>query len=286
MKYSEQWDRSIRLALDEDIGNGDVTTQAAVPPETFCEATLVSKEDGILCGLSIFTRTFQLIDERIRVVLRVNEGEKVEKGTILADVSGPAQGILTGERVALNFLQHLSGIATRTRQAVEAAASASVRVTDTRKTTPGLRSMEKYAVRVGGGVNHRFNLADGILIKDNHIRAAGSIEEAIRRARAAAPHTLKIEIEVESEDQIDEAVRCGADIIMLDNMSISDMKKAVQRINGHALVEASGNMGEKDLSEIAKTGVDLISIGALTHSVQAMDISLRFKPIRTAESAT
>lgn len=194
----------------------------------------------------------------------------------MAQVSGPARSILRAERVSLNFLQHISGIATKTKIACEAISGTKAVISDTRKTTPGLRSLEKYAVRVGGGTNHRFNLADGILIKDNHIKAAGGISNAVRMARKLATHMLKIEVEVETFDQIREALDCGADIIMLDNMSIHNMKKAVSMINGRAIVEASGNMGEKDLLEVAKTGVDIISIGALTHSVTALDITLKF----------
>ena len=194
-------------------------------------------------------------------------------------IDGPARSILTGERVALNFLQRLSAIATKTAQAVEQTAGTQAQIVDTRKTTPGLRVLEKYAVRVGGGANHRFNLSDGVLIKDNHIQAAGSITRAVSAARANAPHTLKIEVEVESQDMIAEALSAGADIIMLDNMSQAEIEAAVSQINGQALIEISGNMGERDLASLAKTGIDLISIGALTHTVKAMDISLRFDPL-------
>jgi nicotinate-nucleotide pyrophosphorylase (carboxylating) len=247
-----------------------------VPEGNVSKANLLAKEAGVICGLNEFSRAFTLLDSRVVVTTLVKEGAEVEKGTVVATVDGPSQSILTGERVALNLLQHLCGIATRTRAAVKAISGTKARITDTRKTTPLLRALEKYAVRVGGGTNHRFNLCDGVLIKDNHIRAAGGITAAVKAARAVAPHTLKIEVETESFEQIEEALKAGADIIMLDNMTIPDMKRAVALIGGRAVVEASGNMGDKDLQEVAQTGVDLISIGALTHSVRAMDISLRF----------
>jgi nicotinate-nucleotide pyrophosphorylase (carboxylating) len=204
------------------------------------------------------------------------EGQKILKGDRLARIEGPARSILTGERVALNFLQRLSAIATKTDWAVHQVEGTGVSITDTRKTTPGLRVLEKYAVRTGGGSNHRFNLADGVLIKDNHIQAAGGITAAVSLARRLAPHTLKIEVEAEDLSMVDEALACGADIIMLDNMDQPAIETAVARIAGRALIEISGNMGERDLAALARTGVDLISIGALTHTVKALDISLRF----------
>jgi nicotinate-nucleotide pyrophosphorylase (carboxylating) len=276
MQYRYKLDEIINTALNEDIGSGDITTLATVDEAKRTEGFFVAKEDGVVCGLPVVSRVFELIDPEIRLEAYFDDGDTVEKGDCIAKVSGPAQGILTGERVALNFLQRLSGIATRTREAVSQVAGTKCAVTDTRKTVPGLRWLDKYAVRTGGGVNHRFNLADGILIKDNHISAAGSISQAIAKTRSVASHMLKIEVEVENFGQIEEALSCGADVIMLDNMSIEDMTKAVEIINGRAIVEASGNMGERGLSEVARTGVDLISVGALTHSVSAMDISLKF----------
>jgi nicotinate-nucleotide pyrophosphorylase (carboxylating) len=270
-------DELIKRALAEDIGTGDVTTLATIAPDKRIEGTLTAKERGVVCGLPIAQRVFSRIDPAIAFSPFVDDGDPVEAGTILAEVSGPAQGILTGERVSLNFLQHLSGIATRTRACVEAVRGTGALITDTRKTTPGLRVVEKYAVACGGGSNHRFNLADGVLIKDNHIRAAGGISQAIASARRTAAHTLKIEVEVENEAMIEEALDSKADIIMLDNMSLAEMAKAVRLIDGRALVEASGNMGDRDLAAVARTGVNLISIGALTHSVRALDISLRFR---------
>ena len=278
-----EWDDVIQRALSEDIGQGDVTTRAAIPAEATSSGVFLAKESGVVCGLPVLARVFALIDERIEVRARMADGDPVQPGIVIAAISGPAQGILTGERVALNFIRHLSGIATRTQQAVQAVQGTRARITDTRKTTPGLRSLEKYAVRMGGGVNHRFNLADGILIKDNHIRAAGGIREAVDRARLLAPHMLKIEVETETGGQVEEALQAGVDIIMLDNMSLAEMAAAVRFIGGRAIVEASGNMGDQDLKAVAATGVDLISIGALTHSVRALDISLRFSAEPPAE---
>lgn len=272
-------DEIIRIALEEDIGSGDITTLATIDEEKQTEGVFFAKEDGVICGLSVVKRVFEMIDEEIKLELFIREGEYVKKGSRFAKVSGRARNILTGERVALNFLQRMSGIATQTRKAAEFIQGTKAVICDTRKTTPGLRILEKYAVRIGGGANHRFNLADGVLIKDNHIRAAGGIGPAITKSRGSVSHMLKIEVEVESFDQIEEALLFGADIIMLDNMNADDMKKAVDMINGRAIVEASGNMGDRDLLEVARTGVDLISVGALTHSVRSMDISLKFSPI-------
>ena len=217
-----------------------------------------------------------MLDDSVVLTRRVQEGDSFRRGDVLAEVRGNAVSLLSGERVGLNLLQHLSGIATRTREAVDAVSGTSAHIVDTRKTTPGMRVLEKYAVRVGGGSNHRFNLADGVLIKDNHIVAAGSITNAIAAAKRSAPHTLKIEVETETMEQVDEALAAGADIIMLDNMNNETMRAAVERIAGRAMTEASGNMGERDLRAVAETGVDLISIGAITHSVRALDISLKF----------
>jgi len=271
-------DDLIRRSLDEDIGTGDITTLSTVSEDKQIAGSFIAKEEGIICGLPLLIRLFELLDLSVHLECAVKEGDPVIKGDVIARITGPARSILTGERVALNFLQRLSGIATRTNAAVKQISGTKAVIVDTRKTTPGLRIIEKYAVRTGGGSNHRFNLADGILIKDNHISAAGGISQAISRARRMATHMLKIEVEVENFIQIEEALRSGADIIMLDNMSIEDMTKAVTIIGGKALVEASGNMGDKDLLTVAQTGVDLISVGALTHTIRAMDISLRFSP--------
>ncbi|HAL74551.1 MAG TPA: carboxylating nicotinate-nucleotide diphosphorylase [Clostridiales bacterium] len=273
-------DPLIRSALAEDIGTGDITTDSVIPPSTQISGRLIAKENGCICGLPVFCRVYALLDPAVSIELVANEGSTVIKGDIIARISGPARAILTGERVALNYLQRLSGIASKTAWAVDQVAGTRARITDTRKTTPGLRVLEKYAVRVGGGSNHRFNLSDGILIKDNHIQAAGSITAAVTAARARAPHTLKIEVEVEDSAMIAEALACRADIIMLDNMGQAAIEAAVSQIDGRALIEISGNMGDRDLKALAATGIDLISIGALTHTVKAMDISLRFEPLQ------
>ncbi len=266
----------IRSALAEDLGTGDITTISCIPEGHLSRGFFRAKESGIICGIPILIRVFSLLDERIKVLPLCADGDRVEKGANIATIEGPSRSILSGERLALNLLQRLSGIATRTAEAVAAVSGTKARITDTRKTTPGLRVLEKYAVKTGGGSNHRFNLSDGVLIKDNHIVAAGGITAAIEAVRRNVPHTLKIEVETESMEEIEEALSAGADIIMLDNMTTSQMSDAVSFIAGRALVEASGNMGDKDLAEVASTGVDLISIGALTHTVKAMDISLKF----------
>lgn len=270
-------DEIIMNALKEDIGWGDITASSTVPADKTIRGKFIAKEDTVVCGLEVAARVFTLIDTDIKMELLAQDGAAVSKGGVIATVSGNARAILEGERVALNLLQRMSGIAGRTRRCVEQVADTRAMITDTRKTTPGLRVLEKYAVRVGGGRNHRFCLSDGVLIKDNHIKAAGGIAQAVEAARAAIPHTLKIEVEVEDFNMISEALTCGADIIMLDNMTAQDMAKAVAIINGRALVEASGNMGDRDLREVAATGVDIISIGALTHTIKAADISLRFE---------
>ena len=270
-------DKLIMNALSEDVGTGDITTESTIPETARAHGLYKAKESGVLCGIGVAARVFELIDREIKFTPLKRDGDRIEKGEIIAEVRGKATNVLTGERVGLNLMQRMSGIATRTAEAVAQVEGTGAKICDTRKTTPGLRVVEKYAVKVGGGTNHRFNLADGILIKDNHIVAAGSITNAVRAARANAPHTLKIEVEVETFDELNEALDAGADIIMLDNMSCEDMKKAVGIVNGRAVTEASGNMGDRNLKEVADCGVDLISIGALTHSVRSLDISLKFR---------
>lgn len=270
-------DKLIMNALSEDVGTGDITTESTIPETARAHGLYKAKESGVLCGIGVAARVFELIDRDIEFTPLKRDGDRIEKGEIIAEVRGKATNVLTGERVGLNLMQRMSGIATRTAEAVAQVEGTGAKICDTRKTTPGLRVVEKYAVKVGGGTNHRFNLADGILIKDNHIVAAGSITNAVRAARANAPHTLKIEVEVETFDELNEAIDVGADIIMLDNMSCEDMKKAVGIVNGRAVTEASGNMGDRNLKEVADCGVDLISIGALTHSVRSLDISLKFR---------
>lgn len=272
-----QVEQIITLALNEDIGTGDITTLSTIPADKTALGRFVAKEDMILCGIDLAAHIFARVDPSIELKANFKDGDAVKKGDVIAVVSGNAQNVLTGERTALNFMQRLTGIATRTHASVAEVAGTNAKITDTRKTTPGLRVLEKYAVRVGGGTNHRFNLADGVLIKDNHIAVSGGIQNAVKNARAVIPHTLKIEVEVETKEQLAEALDAGADIIMLDNMSNDLMRECVGIVAGRALVEASGNMGEKSLREVAETGVDIISIGALTHTVKAADISLKFQ---------
>lgn len=269
--------RSIEAWLEEDIGNGDVTTTTTIPADHRSTAVIHVKEDGIVAGLPIAREVFRIVDDRLEFRERAEEGSRVGKGTVLAEVSGRSRSILLGERLALNLLQRLSGIATRTRQYAEIVRDLPVRLVDTRKTTPGHRMLEKYAVRVGGGHNHRFGLYDAVMIKDNHIKGAGGIGAAVERARRAIPHTMKIEVEVESEHQLEEALQAGADIIMLDNMSPERMRQAVAQIRQaapHVGIEASGSVTLDTLRTVAETGVDVISVGRLTYSVQSLDISL------------
>lgn len=270
-------DSFITSALREDIGTGDITTLSCVLENARSKGRYVAKEDGIICGSFVPQRVFDLMGGDVTVTLLVHDGETVKSGDVVATVEGNSRQILSGERVTLNIFQHLSGIATSTSVAVRQISGTNAKIVDTRKTTPGMRELEKYAVRTGGGANHRFGLSDGVLIKDNHIKAAGGIAEAVKSARERAPHTLKIEVETESIDEVRQALAAGADIIMLDNMDTAQMREAVLFIEGRALTEASGNMGERDLLEVAETGVDFISIGALTHSVRALDISLKFE---------
>ncbi len=269
-------DKLILDALSEDLGTGDITTESCIPETAVSTGFFRAKMNGVFCGMAVLERVFRLVDEKITVTPLVQDGDEVKKGDDIAKITGPSRSVLYGERVALNLVQHMSGIATATRKAVNAVEGTGAVIVDTRKMTPGLRVLEKYAVKAGGGRNHRFNLADGILIKDNHIVAAGGITQAIEAVRRNAPHTLKIEIETETADQVRQALDARADIIMLDNMSVEDMRACVKLIDHRAITEASGNMGERDLREVAETGVDIISIGALTHSVAALDISLKF----------
>ncbi len=275
--YNTQIDKIIELALEEDIGSGDITTLSTIPEKTTATGKFIAKQDTVICGIDIAKKVFHKIDPEVVFESYFADGDMVKTGDVIASVSGNARSMLVAERTALNIMQRLSGVAMRTHECVEMVAGTKAKIADTRKTTPGMRALEKYAVRVGGGTNHRFNLADGVLIKDNHIAAAGSITKAVKNARAVIPHTLKIEVEVETFEQLDEALMAGADIIMLDNMSNEDMAKCVKITHGRALLEASGNMDRRDLFEVAKTGVDIISIGALTHTIKASDISLKFK---------
>jgi nicotinate-nucleotide pyrophosphorylase (carboxylating) len=267
-------DRIIENALAEDIHTGDITTLAVVPERREARARLTAKEPMVLAGLEAAARVFHLLDPRILVTPRFADGDPLENGAVIAEILGDAASLLQGERVALNILQRMCGVATLTARYVAAVKGTKARVVDTRKTTPGLRILEKYAVRVGGGINHRTGLYDGVLIKENHIVAAGGITSAIARARAYIPHTMRIEVETETLAEVAEALTAGADIIMLDNMDTAVMREAVAMIAGRALVEASGGVNLETVREIAETGVDIISVGALTHSARAMDISM------------
>lgn len=266
----------IKRSFAEDIGTGDITTISTIPKGTQISGKFIAKESGILCGVEVAKAVFNYSDENIKLNFKFKDGDLVKKKDIIATIKGDAISVLTAERLALNMMQRMSGIATNTSEAVKEIKGTNAKIVDTRKTIPGLRVFEKYAVKVGGGSNHRFNLADGVLIKDNHIKAAGSITNAVRAAKKNVPHTLKIEVEVESIKQLQEAIGAGADIVMLDNMDNKTMTEAVKIADKKVILEASGNMGEKNLKDVAATGVDLISIGALTHSVKALDISLKF----------
>ena len=270
-----QADQLIRMALAEDITSEDVSTNAVMPCATKGSVDLIAKEDGIIAGMDVYARVFQLLDEKTEVDMKCKDGDKVTSGQLLAVVTGDIRVLLSGERVALNYLQRMSGIATYTSQVAALLEGSKVTLLDTRKTTPNCRVFEKYAVRVGGGCNHRYNLSDGVLLKDNHIGAAGSVTKAIQMAKAYAPFVRKIEIEVETLDQVKEAVEAGADIIMLDNMTPEVMKQAVELINGRAQTECSGNITKENIQKILETGVDFVSSGALTHSAPILDISMK-----------
>lgn len=268
-------DDALIRALKEDVTSEDITTAAVMPAAKRGRIELICKEDGILCGIHVFKRVFELIDPTFSLNCSYEDGEPIRKGDVIAELEGDIRSLLTGERTALNYLQRMSGIATMTHAAVQQLDGYRARLLDTRKTTPGMRLFEKYAVKIGGGTNHRYNLSDGILLKDNHIDAAGGVKEAIEMARAYAPFVRKIEVEVESLEMLDEAIAAGADIIMLDNMSLEKMKEAVQRTKGRAELECSGNVTPERLQAIAETGVDYISCGALTHSAKILDFSLK-----------
>lgn len=277
MKIPDSVREIIQIALEEDIGNGDITTSLLIPEDHESRALIIAKGNFVVAGIPFVKEVFAILDEGIRFDVFINDGLKVTKGDMIAEVYGKTRTLLSGERVSLNILQRLSGIATLTSMFVERVSGLGAKIVDTRKTTPGLRFMEKYSVRIGGGSNHRFGLFDGILIKDNHIEAVGNITEALRLAREGH-HLTKIEVEVENLNDLKEAVEAGADIVMLDNMSIEDMKEAVKIVRGskrNIIIEASGNITLNNVREVAETGVDLISIGALTHSATAADISMK-----------
>ncbi|PHU40278.1 MULTISPECIES: carboxylating nicotinate-nucleotide diphosphorylase [Pseudobutyrivibrio] len=268
-------DELIRMALKEDISSEDVSTNSVMPSDQAGEVDLICKEDGIICGMDVYERVFKILDENTIVEKYVNDGDAVKKGELMAKVKGDIRVLLSGERVALNYLQRMSGIATYTNQVASLLKGSKTVLLDTRKTTPNMRIFEKYAVKCGGGQNHRYNLSDGILLKDNHIGAAGSITKAIEMAKAYAPFVRKIEIETETLEQVKEAVEAGADIIMLDNMDVDTMKKAVEIIDGRAQTECSGNVTKENIKNIIDSGVDYVSSGALTHSAPILDISMK-----------
>jgi len=267
-------DKIIEQALLEDIGTGDITTESIIPSNLKAKGIIKTSEEGVIAGLDIACLVFQKLDSEIIFQEKTKDGTKVARGKELAEITGPARTIFKGERVALNFLQRISGIATITSKFCQEVKDFPVRIVDTRKTTPGLRILEKYAVRMGGGYNHRFGLYDAVLIKDNHIAVAGGIKSAVNSVRKQISHTVKIEVEVENLSQLQEALKVQVDIIMLDNMDLETMKEAVKMVKGKALIEASGGITLEKVRKIAQTGVDLISIGALTHSVKSLNISM------------
>ena len=270
-----QADKLIHMALQEDITSEDVSTNAVMRSAVKGTVDLIAKEDGIIAGLDVYARVFQILDEKTEISFNFKDGEAVKKGDLLGTVTGDIRVLLSGERVALNYLQRMSGIATYTKQVSKLLEGSKVTLLDTRKTTPNCRVFEKYAVRIGGGCNHRYNLSDGVLLKDNHIGAAGSVAKAVAMAKEYAPFVRKIEIEVETMEQVKEAVEAGADIIMLDNMTPEMMKEAVELIAVRAQTECSGNITKENIAKILETGVDFVSSGALTHSAPILDISMK-----------
>ena len=270
-----QADKLIRMALQEDITSEDVSTNAVMRSAVKGTVDLIAKEDGIIAGLDVYARVFQILDEKTEISFNFKDGEAVKKGDLLGTVTGDIRVLLSGERVALNYLQRMSGIATYTKQVSKLLEGSKVTLLDTRKTTPNCRVFEKYAVRIGGGCNHRYNLSDGVLLKDNHIGAAGSVKKAVEMAKDYAPFVRKIEVEVENLEMVKEAVEAGADIIMLDNMSTEEMQEAIKIIDGRAETECSGNVTKENIGRLTALGVDYISSGALTHSAPILDISMK-----------
>ncbi|MDD2216162.1 MAG: carboxylating nicotinate-nucleotide diphosphorylase [Eubacteriales bacterium] len=268
-------DDLILHALKEDIPGEDITTNAVISENKRGQVQLLCKQDGVIAGLEVFKRVFQLLDDTTEMKALFKDGDEVKSGDLLAIVTASVRALLTGERTALNFLQRMSGIATHTRKLVKVLEGTKTRLLDTRKTTPNMRIFEKYAVKVGGGTNHRFSLSDGVLLKDNHIAAAGGVKEAVRLAKEYVPFVCKIEVEVENREMLEDALEAGADIIMLDNMNIEDMKEAIQIINGRAESECSGNVTKEDLMALTEIGVDYISCGAVTHSSAILDLSMK-----------
>jgi nicotinate-nucleotide pyrophosphorylase (carboxylating) len=274
---SSRFDALILTALDEDLGAaGDLTSESVIPLGSVSDAVIVARRDGVIAGLPVAARVFEVLDPDIEVRLAEDDGSRVSAGTVLAELSGPSRPILVGERTALNILGRASGVATATRALVDAVGGTGARIVDTRKTTPGLRALEKYAVRMGGGANHRFGLHDAVMIKDNHIVAAGGIRSAVVAARARVGHTVKIEVEVTSLAELDELLDVGADIVLLDNMEPAVMAQAVERVAGSMITEASGSVTIETVRAIAETGVDVISVGWITHSAPNLDVALDF----------
>ena len=268
-------DHLIKEALQEDISSEDVTTNAVMKEAVTGEVQLICKQDGVVAGLDVFRRVFEILDENVKIDFYCKDGDEVKKGELMGVVTGDIRALLSGERVALNYLQRMSGIATYTHSVAKLLEGTKTKLLDTRKTTPNMRILEKYAVRVGGGYNHRYNLSDGVLLKDNHIGAAGSVTKAVEMAKEYAPFVRKIEVEVENLDMVREAADAGADIIMLDNMTPEDMKEAIRIIDGRAETECSGNVTKENIDRLTSLGVDYISSGALTHSAPVLDISLK-----------
>ena len=270
-------DEIIKTAIDEDVNYLDISSEYIFAPEHRSEAYFLAKADGVLSGIDVAMRVFELLDDTFECTVHKGDGEKIKKGDIIAEFSGSTAALLKGERTALNLIQHMSGIATAANRAAKAVEGTKVSIADTRKTLPGLRALQKYAVTCGGGKNHRFNLSDAAMLKDNHIDAAGGITAAVTALRKKCGHMVNIEVETRNLDEVKEALAAGASIIMLDNMTNDEMSEAVKLVDGRALLEASGNITEENLREKAETGVDIISMGALTHSVKAFDISMKFK---------
>ena len=270
-------DEIIKTAIDEDVNYLDISSEYIFAPEHRSEAYFLAKADGVLSGIDVAMRVFELLDDTFECTVHKRDGEKIKKGDIIAEFSGSTAALLKGERTALNLIQHMSGIATAANRAAKAVEGTKVSIADTRKTLPGLRALQKYAVTCGGGKNHRFNLSDAAMLKDNHIDAAGGITAAVTALRKKCGHMVNIEVETRNLDEVKEALAAGASIIMLDNMTNEEMSEAVKLVDGRALLEASGNITEENLREKAETGVDIISMGALTHSVKAFDISMKFK---------
>lgn len=270
-------DEIIKTAIDEDVNYLDISSEYIFAPEHRSEAYFLAKADGVLSGIDVAMRVFELLDDTFECTVHKRDGEKIKKGDVIAEFSGSTAALLKGERTALNLIQHMSGIATAANRAAKAVEGTKVSIADTRKTLPGLRALQKYAVTCGGGKNHRFNLSDAAMLKDNHIDAAGGITAAVTALRKKCGHMVNIEVETRNLDEVKEALAAGASIIMLDNMTNEEMREAVKLVDGRALLEASGNITEENLREKAETGVDIISMGALTHSVKAFDISMKFK---------